>query len=311
MNINIYLFAFVLFAMATSCRKEEETVFPDYDKNWLVVEDDPNNATIHANYLFYKETGIPVYVNDTIGSQQRKDVFGHEYTYYEVLSMNYSLAGVQGGAQAGAPPTVQSFTFCADADVPAALTFLREEIIPMLPAGVHVPSILLVDTLRSNAFGQYAFKGFNTIVIGDVPQIPLMDAATKEAYKGAILRALLTNAVLDDKYKNILEKFYNTSRKYVTSRDVYSVYTFQLSSLVTGLPAGVAATPQAIGFLGTDPRNSYYTPMSTWMDVCMYLEAALGKSAAQFNQLYGSQNNIMIKYNYIRQILADMGIPIQ
>ncbi|MET6996318.1 hypothetical protein [Chitinophaga defluvii] len=306
MNINIYLFAFALFAMATSCRKEEETVFPDYDRNWLVVEDNPNDPAIHANYLFYKETGIPVYMNDTIGSQQRKDVFGKEYTYYEVLSMNYSLGGVQSGT-----PNVQSFTYCTEADVPAALAFLREEILPILPAGVHVPSILLVDTLNSDAFGKYAFKGFNTIVIGAVPQISQMDATTRAAYKGAILRAFLTNAVLDEKYNNILEKFYNTSRKYVTSRDIYSIYIFQLSSQVTGLPPGITATPQAVGFLGTDPRNSYYTPMSTWMDVCMYLEATLGNSEEQFKQLYGNQPNIMTKYGYIRQILADINVPVQ
>ncbi|WP_440133953.1 hypothetical protein [Chitinophaga sancti] len=307
MNINIYLFAFALFAMATSCRKEEETVFPDYDKNWLVVEDNPNDPAIHANYLFYKETGIPVYFNDTIGSQQRKDVFGHEYTYYEVLSMNYSL----GGVLVGAPPVVQSFTFCHEADVPAALAFLREEIMPMLPASVHVPSILLVDTLNSLAFGKYAFKGFNTVVIGAVPRILQMDASTRAAYKGAILRALLTNAVLDDKYDNILEKFYNTSRKYVTSRDAYNLYIYQMASLVTGLPPGTTATPQAIGFLGTDPRSNYYTPMSTWMDVCMYLEAALGQSEEQFKQLYGNQTNIMTKYGYIRQILDDLKVPVQ
>jgi len=148
-------------------------------------------------------------------------------------------------------------------------------------------------------------------VIGAVPQIPEMDATTRAAYKGAILRALLTNAVLDDKYDDILEKFYNTTRKYVTSRDAYNMYSFQLSSYVTGLPPGVTPTPQAIGFLGTDPRNAYFTPMSTWMDVCMYLEAALGNSEAQFKQLYGNQDNIMIKYGYIRQILADMGVPVK
>lgn len=307
MNNKIYLFAFAICAMATSCRKEEETVFPDYDKNWLVVEDDPSDAAIHANYLFYKETGIPVYINDTIGSQQRKDVFGHEYTYYEVLSMNYSL----GGVQSGAPPVVQSFTFCSKADVPAALAFLREEIMPMVPAGVHIPSILLVDTLNSNAFGKYAFKGFNTIVIGAVPKIPGMNEADRARYRGAILRAFLTNAVLNAKYNQILEKFYNASRKFVTSRDAYGVYQFQLSSLVTGLPPGVTATPQAIGFLGLDPRNPYYTPISTWMDVCMFLEAALGNTEEQFKQLYGTQDNIMIKYGYIKQILADMGVPVK
>lgn len=308
MNYKIYLIAFTLFAMATSCRKEEETTFPDYDKNWLVVEDDPNDATIHANYLFYKETGIPIYINDTIGSQQRKDVFGHDYTFYEVLSMSYSLGGSQGSS---APPYVQSFTYCSKDDVPAALAFLRAEIIPSLPKDVHVPSILLVNTFSSYGFGSYAFKGFNTVVIGSVSQIPTMDDVTRAAYKGAILRAFLTNAVQDDKYKDILDKFYNASRKFMTSKDAYGVYTFQLSTYVTGLPPGVTATPQAIGFLGPDPRNSYFTPMSTYMDVSMYIEAILGGSDAQFKQQYGTQTTIMTKYGYIRQILADLGVPLQ
>lgn len=308
MNYKIYLIAFTLFAMATSCRKEEETIFPDYDKNWLVVEDDPNDPTIHANYLFYKETGIPIYINDTIGSQQRKDVFGHDYTFYEVLSMNYSLGGSLGSS---APPYVESFTYCSKEDVPAALAFLRAEIMPSLPASVHVPSILLVNTLGSYGFGSYAFKGFNTVVIGAVSQIPTMDDATRSAYKGAILRALLTNAVQDDKYKDILDKFYNASRKFMPSKDAYGVYTFQLASYVTGLPPGVSATPQAIGFLGPDPRNSYYTPMSTNMDVSMYIEATLGQSEAQFKQQFGTQTTIMTKYGYIRQILADLKVPVQ
>jgi hypothetical protein len=308
MNHKIYLIAFALLAMAVSCRKEEETIFPDYDKNWLVVEDDPTDATIHANYLFYKETGIPIYINDTIGSQQRKDVFGNYYTFYEVLSLNYSLGGSLGSS---APPYVQSFTYCSKEDVPAALAFLRAEIIPSLPKEVHVPSILLVNNLGSYGFGSYAFKGFNTVLIGAVSQIPTMDDATRAAYKAAILRALLTNAVQDDKYKDILDKFYNVSRKFITSRDAYNVYIYQLSSYVTGLPPGVTATPQAIGFLGTDPRNAYFTPMSTYMDVSMYIEATLSQSEAQFKQKYGTQTTIMTKYGYIRQILADLNVPVQ
>lgn len=292
--------------MAVSCRKEPVTTFPDYDRNWLVVEDDPADATVHANYLFYKETGIPVYINDTIGTQQRVDVFGNAFTHYERLSLSYSL----GPDLSGAPPLVQSFSYCAKADVPQALDFLRTEIIPMLPKSVFVPSIFLVEDLSTNAFGSYAFKGFNTVIIGGISRIAAMDAATRARYKGAILRALLTNAVVSDSYKDILGKFYGVSRKFITSRDAYSVYTFQLATLVTGLPAGTTATPQAIGFLGTDPRNMYYTPMSTWMDVCMYLEATLGNSEAEFIQLYGNQPNIMIKYGYIRQILTDMGVPL-
>lgn len=307
MNNNRYIIACVLIIMAVSCRKEPVATFPDYDRNWLVVEDNPADATIHANYLFYKETGIPVYINDTIGTQQRVDVFGHAFTHYEKLSLSYSL----GPDLSGAPPLVQSYSYCSKADVAQALDFLRTEIIPMLPKTVFVPSIFLVEDLSTNAFGSYAFKGFNTVIIGSISKIAAMDADTRASYKGAILRALLTNTVVSDNYKDILGKFYSVSRKFITSRDAYSVYTFQLASLVTGLPAGTTATPQAIGFIGTDPRNMYYTPMSTWMDVCMYLEATLGNSEARFTQLYGNQPNIMIKYGYIRQILADLGVPVQ
>lgn len=295
----LFIIPLTVIALTLSCSKEETTVFNDYDKNWLVIEDDANDASTHARYLFYKETGIPVFANDTLGSQQRIDVFGKEYTHYEKLSMSYSL----GGVQSGAPPLVQSFSYCKKEDVNAALAFLKSEIIPMLPEGVHVPSILLVDSMTSNAFGSYAFKGFNTVVIAQVSQISDMDAATKANYKGAILRAILTNTILESRFNSLLDKFYAVSRKYVPDRDAYGLYIYLLNSSVKGLPDGVPSTTQAIGFLGTDPRNSYYTPISTWMDVCMYLEAAVANTDTQFKQKYGDNQRIMDKYAIIRQIL--------
>jgi len=307
MKSKYYIAILLLITGISACRKEEATVFPDYDKNWLVVEDDPNDAATHARFTFYKETGIPVYINDTIGSQQRRDLFGKDYTYYEVLSMNYSL-GVE---QVGAPPAVQNFTYCSKADVAGALEFLRTEIMPSLPESIHVPSILLLKSFRSNAFGTYAYKGFNTILIGEVPNIPTMDATTKARFKGAVLRAMISNAVISDRYKSILERFYNASRKFGNNRDVYNLSQFQFSTYITGLPAGTPITAQAIGFISMDPRNPYYTPITTWIDVNIYLDAVLGNTEEQFKQQYGSYPNIMIKYGYIREILKDLGVPVR
>jgi len=305
MNHKIYIAGIFLFLLATACRKEEVTVFPDYDKNWLVVDDNPNDATIHGNYLFFKDTGIPVYVNDTIGTQARTDVFGRNFTHYEKLSLSYSI----GGLQAGAPPIIFSFSYCNKADVPAALAYLKSEILPVLPKGVYVPSILLVGTFDSNAF-KYAFKGLNTIMIGEIASIPTMDQATKVRYKGAILRAMLTTAVLRPKYADILDKFANATRKFITTGDTYNISTYFLYK-VTGLPAGVSPTLQAIGFLDAEPTNPYLTPATPSMDTNMYLEAILGRTDAEFKALYGSNPVIMIKYNLIRQILTDLGIPNQ
>ncbi|NMN36051.1 hypothetical protein [Pedobacter sp. SG918] len=298
---------FVIAACCTftlvSCRKEPFTQFPDYDKNWLAMEDNPNDPTIHANFQFYKETGIPVFVNDTIGSQKRVDVFGKTYTYYEVLSLSYSL----GGIQSGPPPIVQSFTYCNKTDVPNALTFLRNEIMPVIKGNIHVPSILLVDNMNTNAFGSYAYKGFNTVVVAQVSKIPTMSAATKADYKAAILRSMLTNAVLDNKYASILDKFYAVSRKYVTGRDAYGLNSFYLTSTyIVGLSAPF--TFQALGFLGPDTRITSSSPISTWLDVSMYIESAMVNTDAQFKQKYAAYPNILLKYGYIRQILTDMGI---
>lgn len=300
--------AILIFSMGmVACRKEESTVLPNYDRNWLIVEDDPKDPTTHARFEFYNETGIPVYINDTIGLQRRTDLFGRDFTYYEVLTKNYSL-GVE---QVGAPPLVQNFNYCAKSDVPAALAYLRSDIMPLLPKSVHVPSILLLESFSSNAFGSYAFKGFNTVLIGEASKISGMNAATKARFKGAIMRAMITNEVLSGKYKDILDRFYNVSRRYATTRDIYYMGTWQFSQFVTGLPTGTAASLQALGFISSDPRNGSYTPYTTWIDVSIYLEAALANTDTQFRQLYGSYPNIMSKYGHIRQILADMNITIQ
>lgn len=307
MKSKLYIAIVALSIGLVACRKEEVTVFPDYDKNWLVVEDNPADASTHARFEFYKETGIPFYINDTIGSQQRKDLFGREFTYFEVLSKNYSL----GAEQIGAPPMVQNVKYCAKSDLPAALAYLRSDIMPMLPKTVHVPSILLLESFTSYAFGTYAFKGFNTVLIGEASKIATMNAATKARFKGAIMRSLLTNEVLSGKYNGLLDRFYGVSRKFATTRDIYNMGTWQFSQFVTGLPTGTTANLQTLGFISSDPRNVSYTPYTTWMDVSIYLEASIANTEAQFRQLYGTYPNIMTKYGYIRQVLAEMNVPVQ
>lgn len=307
MKLKLYILPLIAIIGATSCRKEEVTKFPDYDKNWLVVDDNPADPATHNTYLFFKETGIPVYFNDTIGSQQRVDVFGNTYTHYEKLSFNYSL----GGIQVGAPPLVNSFTYCAKSDVPAAVDYLKNNVIPSVPKSVFVPSILLVENLTSYAFGQYAFKGFNTVLVGKVSTIPGMSETARRSYKAAILRAIFTNAVLNEKYNDLLTKFYNESRKYSTIRDTYNLGNWLFSANINGLPAGTTITFNSLGYLGPDPRNASYTPYTTWMDVSMYLEAAFANSKADFQRLYGTNTSIMTKYGIITQILENIGYKVQ
>ena len=52
------------------CYHESELKQSYFDENWYVLQDS-DDPLDHQRYLIYKETGIPIFYNDTIGSQNR------------------------------------------------------------------------------------------------------------------------------------------------------------------------------------------------------------------------------------------------
>jgi len=304
-RLNIITLALLVFC--TSCQKEEVTIFPDYDKDWFVLQDNPNDPADHAAYQFYNEHGIPVFYNDTIGVQERVDVWGHKYTHYEILSLNYSMGGM---ASSASSPVISSLTYCSKEYIPNAISYLRENIMPLIPSAIHIHSILLVESMSSMSFGNYAFKGLNTLVIGSASQLPALSADQKKKFNGAVLRAALSDYVINQgHFDTELNRFYKVSRDLCTTKDIYNLNTYYLSSTyITGLPAGVPININTVGFLSTDPKNTYSTPNSTWMDVNMYLEAILSGPQEEFIAMYGTFDNIMTKYNIIKGILIEIGI---
>ncbi|WP_036876965.1 hypothetical protein [Xylanibacter oryzae] len=302
---NILLLGIAVLSLS-ACQKEETMDFPDYDKNWYVVDDNPSDSVSHAIYLFYKDFGIPVFTNDTIGSQQRVDVFNKEYTHYETLTLSYSMGGM---ASASSSPVVDNFTYANRANVPAFLRYIRQEIMPALPKAIHIQSLFLVDQMTSFSFGSYAFKGLNTLVISNVSRLSTMDESEKKKMKGAILRSALTDYILNqDAYSSLLAKFYQISRSLSPTQDIYHMYKWSLNQYVTGADPNDWNHPtvQEVGFLDTDPQNTYYTPTSTWMDVNMYVEAALTYNQDEFTQLYGTYPYIMQKYTIIQNIINSL-----
>ena len=307
-KINIITLVLILFC--TSCQKEEVTKFPDYDKDWFILQDNPSDPAGHAAYLFYKEYGIPVFYNDTIGTQERVDVWGNKYTHYELLSLNYSMGGM---ATSTSSPVISSLTYCSKECVPNAISYLRDNIMPIIPSAIHIHSILLVESMNSLSFGTYAFKGLNTLVIGSASQLPTMTAEQKKKFNGAVLRAALSDYIINQgHFDTQLNRFYKVSKDLCSTKSIYHHSTYYLSSTyITGLPAGVPININTVGFLSTDPKNTYSTPNSSWMDVNMYLEAILSGPQEEFIAKYGTFGNIMTKYNIIKGILIEIGINLK
>ena len=307
-RLTIITLALVIFC--ASCQKEEVTKFPDYDKDWFVLVDNPSDPADHAAYLFYKEFGIPVFYNDTIGVQERVDVWGNKYMHYELLSLNYSMGGM---ATSTSSPTISSLTYCSKQSVPGAISYLKENIMPLIPAAIHIHSFLLVESMTSQSFGNAAFKGMNTLVVASASKLPTMTDDQKKKFNGAVLRAALSDYIINQgRFDTELEKFNNVSAVLCPTKNIYGLYTYYLSSsYITGLPAGVPINVNTVGFLSTDPTSTYYTPKSTWMDVNMYLEAILSGPQADFVSKYGTFEKIMIKYAIIKGIIEKTGLNLK
>lgn len=94
MKIYCLLWSLVTVCLWCACSGKEDSLEPSHrDGYWMVVQNDPGEWN-QVRYKLYKDYGIPVFVNDTIGSEQRGyDAYGQPIIYYEMLWPGYSMAG--------------------------------------------------------------------------------------------------------------------------------------------------------------------------------------------------------------------------
>lgn len=308
-----YIFA-ALSALSlsfVSC-SEEETEFPDYDKNWYVLEDNASDPAQHAAYEFYKQYNIPVFYNDTIGSQERVDLWGNKYTHYETLTLSYSMGGNVG---AGADPSIMNFTRCDKSVGPKALEWLSKEVMPSVPKNAHIHSILLVETLNSLAHGTYAFRGVNTVVIGNASRLGSMDEVEAKKCKAAILRAALTGLLFNSGlYTKQMEEFANITIS--QNEKAYNLYTGgSWKQDANGNWYQEKPDIYGLGFIGVSSSNSYYTPADEQADFLMYFETLLTTTEAEFDAMMSTDNKpfsdytaIMQKKKIVLDILKKLGV---
>ena len=154
-----YSFLLCLIALIVgSCGDDEGNLSPSgLEKNWFVLEDSEDPID-HLRYKIYEDTGFPIYYNDTIGSETRYSPGIGKYTYYEVLQVFYSPGSVTPEYTSARYSLVSS----ERKNVREVLEFVRNEIIPQIPEGTYLPSILLVDSLVTPSGDTTIYKGLTT-----------------------------------------------------------------------------------------------------------------------------------------------------
>lgn len=192
MKRNILLCGLLLFLLTWGCHEDDELVPSGIDKDWLVIEDDPNDPITHLRYTIYRDYGVSVFFNDTLGAETRYDRYGNPYTHYETLKVGFNLV------TNSKPYYVLSDD---EEDMMAALEAMNKYLFPILPEDQRPVTYLLVDSLKLNSNQVYVeeyYKYLRTTCIGSVDYFKELSDSAQRSRMAEIAGAELVEELLTD-----------------------------------------------------------------------------------------------------------------
>lgn len=307
-TLTCFLLAGVLFAVG--CRKEKAPAPSKLDKNYFVIEDNPNDPVDHAIYEFYKSTGIATFYTDSIYKKRvsREGEIPERFTYIK-LTFNYAPLGNS---------NVYSKLLSSRANIQSLLNLMETEMIPKLPSASIIPSILLLDSFSNHqikniqiSHGFTAIYGFNTVGI-KVEDVGMMNNGERKMYTASILAGIAVRR-LNDLYTGQLQRdFFSISRAATKNTIPMDIYTGAPWLLL--LPPGSEPPPQSIGLLFYPifdyPFGDYPNMPVEDDDLRAFITAVFYYNVQEFTDLHQHETLVLQKFSMIRSMVKDAGFKI-
>lgn len=313
--------------LAFGCKKEAALEPSNYDKNRLIVHDSEDPID-HRIYEIYKDTGIPIFYNDSVSSEERMTPAGVKYMYTERLKVFYRPGSTP------PRPATNNFILVDEVDkdtLKHILGYLQTKLLPMIPAGFHVPSILLVKTLRtsndpSTPTGALTslYGGFNTIVISKAVSYYNMSVNAKKTFENELITIMVANNMTERYADWLAKEFYSITENKAGTIVVYTVeekpkwlalkvdYCDKFKPVLT--PS--TAIFYGLGFIreGDDVNNAsrperMQLPKKS-EDLKMFINDCFFVPKAEFTEKFKDYDVILRKYSAIREKLLEMGFKL-
>ncbi len=321
MKYHILLLVMVFFA--TGC-SEEDDLQPSYsDVEWFVLQDNLDDAVQHAAYGVYSTWGIPVFCNDTIGSQERGlDHNGNPIVYYKVLDLNYNLNNPTNAFSINA----KHISLIRDeADKLAGIKFVDEVLLPNVPEIFYIQSILLLDSIYEQQYvgGAKSMKAVHqameTLAVADIPVIANMSQAEKIERANEIITYLAIKYLAKNPSSEI-ETFKKVSYDPATQRSYYG-----RNVRTPNYPGESCLAParwEVYGFLDYSRDNYPYVTdpdITKWRyrivkedeDIEDYIMAVVSYSKAEFEGMYAEYPMVLEKFLIMRGVMESIGFELK
>ena len=242
-----------------ACNRDEEEAHPTYaDKNWYQVADKPGELN-QLLYKIYVDTGMPIFVNDTLGEENyATDAAGNPVYRVEDLNLSYALFGSV-DSQVSDSIRNEYVVLCKDeAAMIKAAELIRDKVIPNLPKNLEArpKCYLIVDSLNitlrctaGNIFTGYTtyqknasdhvYVALKGTAAGDLCDILDMTPEEQEIWAGRIVAAeaaswISTNLVnaesefvtITNEGKGLFDPAYYSQSNYTVGVGVFDLATY-------------------------------------------------------------------------------------
>ena len=214
--------------MLGACNRDIEDVEPSYaDKDHFAVADKPGELN-QLLYKIYVDTGVPIFVSDTLNVETYTDANGEEVSKVELFDLTYDVFG-SATEQISDSIKDPRFVLCGDeAAMIKAAELMRDKVIPHIPNSGEGRGkcYFLVDSLQTKRqwrnwttyTTEYAWTDFTIynatqgVVVGGLNKILTMTPEEQDLWCGRVIGTKVTAWLMENKTTE-LDSFYSVTNE--------------------------------------------------------------------------------------------------
>lgn len=287
--------------------EDDNALSPSYDdKDWLAIEDDPNDPLTHLRYQVYTEQGVNILYNDTLGREERYDLHGNPYMYYEIWNPGYAISG----------SSTPKYALADDkADVMTMVEVMNKYLFDYLRKDKRPLAYLVVDTLRQSTSTattppEKYLKYLTTVCIGRIEEVKHMTDSARKSFMAELAGLEYVDDVKGCELNEDLIVECDSIRYRVKLSSEYSPVDWQKGfySKPTSTNKKVPE-PELFGFLYYAFRevNRIYAP-SDQQDKASYIGLILSCTDEEIRERYKKYPAVIAKYEATREMMVNAGI---
>lgn len=305
------IYGFLICLAFFSCSDEDE-ISPSYrDVNWYSVEDDPNDPLTHLRYTIYQETGVPIFYNDTIGSQTRYRLNGDPYTYYEIIKPGYTIIGHSGGVKCVLADDLT--------DVMAMVELMDQYLFEYLPRDKNPLCYLLLDSVNIRAGNSTTYplnddyyKAMTATCIGNVERVKSMTDSARRSFAAELAGLELVANIVDevDLTENLINYFDSLSIDVLLDAKEYGMTkTNGFGSVQTYVITRIKPEAELFGLIhyrGVE-ANRLFIPTKE-QDRAAYIGLILSVPDDVIRERYKNYPVVIERYELMREMMVRVGL---